>query len=66
MQFVLENVTSHGARLGKLLFRDGRGVVETPFCLLYTRGGAVPHLADDVLGDVSEKPPAAILSLPHV
>ncbi len=66
MQFVLENATSHGARLGKMLFREGRAAVETPLCLLYTRGGAVPHLADDLLRDVQAKPPAAMLCLPHL
>ena len=62
MQFALESVSGQGVRLGKLLFNGG--VLETPLCLLYTRGGAVPHLADDVLRDVEARPRAAVITLP--
>ena len=50
MQFVVESVSAHGARVGELLVNGGLcGALETPLCLLYTRSGAVPHLTGDAL-----------------
>lgn len=66
MQYVLEDVTSRGMRLGRVLFGAGgaQRSVETPLCLLYTRVGVVPHLTNDVLGGVANRPHAALLPLP--
>ena len=48
MEFVLESVNSVGVRCGKLILTNGL-VLETPMCLTYTRGGAVPHVTQEVL-----------------
>lgn len=63
MQYVLEDVTSHGVRLGRVLF-GGQKSVETPLCLLYTRVGVVPYLTSDMLGGVANRPLASLLTLP--
>ena len=64
MQYVLESVSAQGVRLGRIVLNGGQTVLETPLCLLYTRAGAAPHLADDVLKDVEGRPQAALLTLP--
>lgn len=48
MEFVLESVNSVGVRCGKLILKNGI-VLDTPMCLTYTRGGAVPHVTQEVL-----------------
>lgn len=48
MEFVLESVNSVGVRCGKLMLTNGLAF-ETPMCLTYTRGGAVPHVTQEVL-----------------
>ena len=71
MQFVVENVSEQGVRLGKLLWRNlshkqAQYASETPLFLLYTRAGHVPHLTDDVLRELLDSPQAqpTMLTLP--
>ena len=70
MQFVVENVSSSGVRLGKLLWTsNGQNAavhtLETPLCLLYTRAGFIPHLTDEIVdGVVESSSHAAMLTLP--
>jgi hypothetical protein len=49
-----------------VLEKGQQGVLETPLCLPYTRGGAVPHLVQSVYEDLSPRPLAAMLSLPSL
>ena len=65
MRFVLEGVSGHGVRLGRLLLPGSAGV-ETPVGLLYTRVGVVPHLTNDILRGVAGRPPAVVVPLPTV
>ena len=65
---MLESVTDQGVRMGKLLWGTSttnptigshpQPVREapTPLCLLYTRGGSVPHLTPDILEGVVTVP----------
>ena len=66
MQYVLEDVTSQGVRLGRVLFgaSGAQRSMETPLCLLYTRVGVVPYVTNDMLGGVANRPQAALLTLP--
>lgn len=68
MQFVLEKVTSSGARVGRILWLTGQtqNVLDTPLCIPYTRAGAVPHLVQSVYRDLSDRPAAAMLTLPSL
>lgn len=66
---MLEGVSGHGVRLGRLLLPGSQGCgqgVETPASLLYTRVGVVPHLTNDVLQSVPGRPPAVMVTLPTV
>lgn len=61
MRFVLESVSEQGVRMGKIFWGAcgnspthpaiGTTVGEafTPLCLLYTRGGSIPHLTPDIV-----------------
>lgn len=53
-------------RLGSLsgLGRGGAGALSVPGCLLYTRGGAAPHLTHDTLSQVRGVPGVAHIALP--
>ena len=44
----------------------GGNTIETPGCLLYCRGGAVPHIVQDMLADITSLPNAVQLSLPSM
>ncbi|KAK7095523.1 queuine tRNA-ribosyltransferase accessory subunit 2-like [Littorina saxatilis] len=65
MKFSVEKLVQGSCRLGVL--RDvgklKNQTVETPFCLLYTRGGSVPNLSNDTLGYVQDLPPVALMPL---
>lgn len=62
MKFVVEHLSSSGARAGRLsgLRSQPDHVYETPLCLISTKGGSVPHLTQDVVHMVTSK--EAILS----
>lgn len=49
MEFILENLMK-GARLGRLLCSNPSSthLLETPSCLIHTRGGATPNLTRDL------------------
>ena len=71
MQFVLENVSEQGVRVGKLLWKNASNkclqqASETPLCLLYSRAGHVPHLTKDVLEELlgSTQTQPTMLTLP--
>ena len=71
MQFVLENVSEQGVRVGKLLWKNVSNkclqqASETPLCLLYSRAGHVPHLTKDVLEELlgSTQTHPTMLTLP--
>nr|CAG4641808.1 EOG090X08JG [Eurycercus lamellatus] len=57
MKFTVNVVTKSGARLGSLsdFIRIPDLVLETPYLLLHTRGGSVPHLSYDLLQLVSNE-----------
>ena len=48
-------------RRGVLKLEDRQ--IQTPGCSLYTRGGAVPHLTQDVLHTVADLPAIVHLTL---
>ena len=71
MQFVLENVSEQGVRMGKLLWRNLNNkhlqqASDTPLCLLYSRCGQVPHLTIDMLEETLTQSPnqPTMLTLP--
>lgn len=49
MEFILEKVIQ-GARYGRLIFNTPSSTVllDTPSCLIHTRGGSVPNLTRDL------------------
>ncbi|XP_052789942.1 queuine tRNA-ribosyltransferase accessory subunit 2-like [Mya arenaria] len=51
MKFTVQCVRGQGARLGKLseMGRQGSMTLDTPMCMLYTRGGSAPFLGHDLL-----------------
>lgn len=61
--------TSEGIRSGELrltkLNKTTR-TIPTPGCLLYTRGGATPHLLLEVSKTIVDKPQAVQITLPTV
>ena len=54
MEFFLESVSTLGVRCGKLLKRNGF-TIETPACLIYARGAAVPNVPQDFLQQLFPK-----------
>ena len=49
MEFILESLTVHGARLGRLVCpTSSTPLLDTPSCLIHTRGGATPNLTRDL------------------
>lgn len=58
MQFLLKSGGRCGPRLGTLLWTTPSGQsaqpLDTPLCLLYSRGGAVPNLTKDLEKEVSK------------
>lgn len=64
MKFTIQTVRN-GCRLGTLseLGKAGNKSVETPMCMLYTRGGNAPHLTLDVLQKIKRVPPIAHMYL---
>jgi len=59
MEFILENLIQ-GARRGRLLVPSPTSthVLETPSCLLHTRGGLVPNLTRDLENQLLSLSPA--------
>lgn len=57
MQFLLKSGGRCGPRIGTLLWTTSTGSpappLETPLCLLYSRGGAVPNLTRDLEEEVT-------------
>ncbi|XP_050407071.1 queuine tRNA-ribosyltransferase accessory subunit 2 [Patella vulgata] len=64
MKFVLKNV-KNGCRAGVIseLGNHPDKTVDTPFCMLYTRGGSAPHLSRDVLNRLKNLPLVAHMPL---
>ncbi|XP_071152396.1 queuine tRNA-ribosyltransferase accessory subunit 2-like [Mytilus edulis] len=64
MKFSVQNV-KNGCRLGLItdLGKNGTKSIETPMCMLYTRGGNAPHLTLDVLKKIQRVPPMAHMYL---
>ena len=56
MQFLLKSGNRCGPRMGTLLWTTPTGSsaspLETPLCMLYSRGGAVPNLTRDLEEEV--------------
>lgn len=50
MEFVLDSLSMHGARLGRLVCPTSSSslFLDTPGCLIHTRGGATPNLTRDL------------------
>ena len=69
MKFVLNKVTSNGARLGRLVLERKEGAaatifeLETPLCLIHTRSGFVPSLTPDIVQEIPHRPRASLLSV---
>lgn len=65
MKFVIEHTRGEGARLGRLLEVGCHGniTVETPMCLLFTRGGSVPYLSCDMVKKIADVPAVAHMPL---
>lgn len=65
MKFTLINVRNGGCRLGMLSELGGNRskTIETPMCMLYTRGGSAPHLTLDVLSKIQKVPVVAHIYL---
>ncbi|XP_052224622.1 queuine tRNA-ribosyltransferase accessory subunit 2-like [Dreissena polymorpha] len=64
MKFAVQCVRGKGARLGTLtdLGCHSNLTLETPMCMLYTRGGSAPYLGIDVLQRVQGTP--AVVHMP--
>ena len=59
MQFILDSVNAggRGLRIGRVIWsslKDGSpySSLDTPFCLLYSRAGAIPNLSRDIEEEV--------------
>nr|CAG4636286.1 EOG090X08JG [Eubosmina coregoni]SVE69881.1 EOG090X08JG [Eubosmina coregoni] len=67
MKFTINSVAKSGGRIGLLsdLLRLPEASFETPFLLLHTRGGSVPHLSYDLLQMVTNNE-QHILQMPVV
>ncbi|XP_046577462.1 queuine tRNA-ribosyltransferase accessory subunit 2-like isoform X1 [Haliotis rubra] len=67
MKFVVKSVTNGSCRLGTIE-NIGRfqKTVETPMCMLYTRGGSAPHLTRDMLHKIQDLPPVANMAVSMV
>ncbi|XP_053381044.1 queuine tRNA-ribosyltransferase accessory subunit 2-like isoform X2 [Mercenaria mercenaria] len=65
MKFTIQCVRSQGARLGRLteVGQNKDIVLDTPMCMLYTRGGSAPHLSLDVLKKIQDVPTVAHMPL---
>ncbi|XP_060594806.1 queuine tRNA-ribosyltransferase accessory subunit 2-like [Ruditapes philippinarum] len=68
MKFSIQCVRSQGARLGRLseIGQNKDVTVETPMCMLYTRGGSAAHLSRDVLQKLQDVPTVAHMPLCHL
>lgn len=73
---MLESVTDQGVRMGKLLWGTSGKIPAnsaigshpqpvhqalTPLCLLYSRGGSIPHLTPDILEGVVTVPRSKVI-----
>lgn len=65
MKFQVQCMRSGGARLGSLtgLGKNGEITMDTPMCMLYTRGGSAPHLSADMLRRIQDVPVVAHMPL---
>ncbi|XP_041368752.1 queuine tRNA-ribosyltransferase accessory subunit 2-like [Gigantopelta aegis] len=65
MKFVIRKTCSGGMRLGHIenFGRLGNKSTKTPMCILYTRGGSVPHLTNDMLNKIQDLPVMSSVSL---
>ncbi|KAL3871143.1 hypothetical protein ACJMK2_039160 [Sinanodonta woodiana] len=68
MKFSVLCVRGHGARLGQLssIGHQGCKILDTPMCMLYTRGGSAPYLGLDMLQRMENIPPVAHITLSHL
>ncbi|KAK3579931.1 hypothetical protein CHS0354_014042 [Potamilus streckersoni] len=68
MKFSVLCVRGHGARLGRLssVGHQGSKMLDTPMCMLYTRGGSAPYLGLDMLRKMENIPPVAHIALSHL
>lgn len=72
MQFILKSGGRCGPRVGALLWATPTGKpappLDTPLCMLYSRGGAVPNLTRDleegITGHVTGSENAVMLTMP--
>jgi len=65
MNLLIDRVDISGVRVGKLMFNNGKWL-ETPCCLLYSRGGAIPDLCQDVWREIPALPKMVSVPLPTV
>ena len=64
MKFILEQVTTQGIRLGRMVVHGTEEIIlETPFCLSHTRSGFIPLLTPDIVEQLPHRPPAAMLTM---
>ncbi|GAB1606964.1 queuine tRNA-ribosyltransferase accessory subunit 2-like [Argonauta hians] len=67
MKFVISKVCHGSSRCGILsnFGRNADQVVETPLCMLYTRGGSAPHISGDLLHHINNIPGIFQIPLNH-
>ncbi|KAB0796657.1 hypothetical protein PPYR_10757 [Photinus pyralis] len=66
MKFIVESLTKNAPRLGALREIENRPnlVLETPMAMLYTRGGSIPHITNEVFKLLTQK--SQIIQIPLV
>ncbi|XP_052831299.1 queuine tRNA-ribosyltransferase accessory subunit 2 isoform X2 [Octopus bimaculoides] len=58
MKFIIQKVCHGSARCGVLsqFGQNAEQILETPLCMLYTRGGSTPHISGDILNYMKNIP----------
>ena len=67
MDFAVKQ-SKNGARLGRLIvqLKDSEVTVQTPACMLYTKGASAPHLDKDVLKRLKNVPSILHVPITHM
>lgn len=64
MEF-LEKRVVNGCRSGEILLKNDQTTrLDTPACILYTRGGAAPHLTNDLVDNFIDNFDGVQITLP--
>ena len=67
MKFIVTQVVEGGGRLGRLSHVGLHGnsvTMETPSCLLYTKGGSIPNLTAEVASNLQGLPSVTHITTP--